>query len=63
MFPLSFLFINKTLRLKNLKPRTPMNVKIPVFVVSVEAIIYLLLYVTLYLLLYITYIFVIICYL
>ena len=39
-----FLFTNKTLRLNNLKTRTPMNVKIPVFVICVEAIIYLLLY-------------------
>ena len=41
---MSFLFINKTLRLNNLKTRTAMNAKISVFVVCVEAIIYLLLY-------------------
>ena len=39
-FLLSFLFINKTLRLNNLKTRTAMNV---VFVICVETIIYLLL--------------------
>ena len=39
-----FLFINKTLRLNNLKTRTAMNAKISVFVICVEAIIYLLLY-------------------
>ena len=39
-----FLFINKTLRLKNLKTRTAVNAKISVFVNCVEAIIYLLLY-------------------
>ena len=38
------LFINKNLRLNNLKTRTAMNAKISVFVISVEAIIYLLLY-------------------
>ena len=43
-FLLYFLFINKTLRLNNLKPRTAMDAKISVFVVGVEAIIYLLLY-------------------
>ena len=43
-FLLSFMFINKTLWLNNLKARTAMNVKISVFVISVEAIIYLLLY-------------------
>ena len=36
--------INKTLRLNNLKTRTAMNGKISVFVICVEAIIYLLLY-------------------
>ena len=41
---MSFLFINKTLRLNNLKPRTAMNAKILGFVIYVEAIIYLLLY-------------------
>ena len=40
---LSFLFINKTLRLSNLKARIAMNPKISVFVTSVEAIIYSLL--------------------
>ena len=43
-FPLSFLFINKTLQLNNLKTRTGMNAKMSVFVVCVEAIIYLLLF-------------------
>ena len=41
---MSFLFINKTLRLNNLKTRTTLNVKISVFVICVEAIIHLLLY-------------------
>ena len=41
-FQLSFQFINKTLRPNNLKNRTVMNVKISVFVVCVEAIMYLL---------------------
>ena len=41
---LSFLFINKTLRLNNLKIRTAMNVIISVFVICFEAIIYLLLH-------------------
>ena len=41
---MSFLFINKPLRLNNLKTKTAMNAKISVFVVCVEAIIYLLLY-------------------
>ena len=40
-----FLFINKTLRLNNLKTRTVMNMKISVFVICVKAIIYLLLYI------------------
>ena len=44
MFLLSFLFTNKTLRLNNLNTGTAMNVKIPVFVICVEAVIYLLLY-------------------
>ena len=43
-FLLSFLFIKKTLWLKNLKPRTAKNAKISVFLVCVEAIVYLLLY-------------------
>ena len=43
-FLLSFLFINKILWLNNLKTRTAMNVTISVFVVCVEAMIYLLLY-------------------
>ena len=43
-FLLSFLFINKTVRLYNLKTRTAMNAEISVFVILVEAIIYLLLY-------------------
>ena len=37
------LFINKTLWLNNLKTRTTVNTKISVFVICVEAIIYLLL--------------------
>ena len=41
---MSFLFINKTLRLNNVKTRAAMNAKILVFAVCVEAIIYLLLY-------------------
>ena len=41
---MSFLFINKTLRLDNLKTRTAINAKLSVFVIGVEAIIYLLLY-------------------
>ena len=43
-FLLSSLFINKTLRLNNLKTRTAINAKISVLVICVEAIIYLLLY-------------------
>ena len=43
-FLLSFLFINKTVRLKNLKARTAINAKISLFVICVEAIIYSLLY-------------------
>ena len=43
-FLLSFLFINKILWLNNLKTRTAMNVTISVFVICVEAMIYLLLY-------------------
>ena len=41
---MSFLFVNKTSRLNNLKTRTATNAKISVFVIYVEAIIYLLLY-------------------
>ena len=41
---MSFLVVNKTLRLNNLKTRTAMNVKISVFVNCVEAIVYLLLH-------------------
>ena len=41
---MSFQFINKTLRLNNLKTRTAMNAKISVFVTYVEVIVYLLLY-------------------
>ena len=43
-FLLSFVFTNKALLLINLKSRTAMNVKILLFVVCVEAIMYLLLY-------------------
>ena len=39
-----FLFIIKNLRLNNLKTRIAVNAKISVFVICVEAIIYLLLY-------------------
>ena len=39
---LSFMLINKTLRLSNLKTRTAMNGNVQVLVVCVEAIIYLL---------------------
>ena len=38
------LFINKTLRPNNLKTRTAVNAKVSVFVICVEAIVYLLLY-------------------
>ena len=38
-----FQFINKTLRLNNLKTRVVMNAKISVFVTYVETIMYLLL--------------------
>ena len=41
---MSFLFINNTLRLNNIKNRKAMNAKISVFVICVEATIYLLLY-------------------
>ena len=43
-FLLSFLFINKNVRLNNLKTRTAMNAKTSIFVICVETIIYLLLY-------------------
>ena len=43
-FNLFLLFINKTLRFINLKTRTATNAKISVFLICVEAIIYLLLY-------------------
>ena len=39
---LSFLFINKTLRLSSLKARTAMNAKVSVFVICAEVSIYLL---------------------
>ena len=42
-FLLSFLLINKTLRLNNVKTRTAMNAKILMFAICVEAIIYLFL--------------------
>ena len=41
---MSFLFVNKTLWLNNLKTKTATNAKILVHVICVEAIIYLLLY-------------------
>ena len=41
---MSFLFINKILRLNNLKTRIARDPKISVFIICVEAIIYLLLY-------------------
>ena len=41
---MSFLYVNKTLRLNNLKTRTALNAKISVFFICAEAIIYLLLY-------------------
>ena len=41
---MSFLFINKTLRLNKLKTRLIKNAKISAFVICVEVIIYLLLY-------------------
>ena len=40
---MSFLLINKTLRLNNLKTWTAMNAKMPVFVIFVDVIIYVLL--------------------
>ena len=39
-----FCFIDKTLRINNLKTRTAINAKISVFFICVKAIIYLLLY-------------------
>ena len=39
---LSFLFINKTLRLSSLKARTAMNAKVSLFVICAEVSIYLL---------------------
>ena len=39
-----FLFVNKSLPLNNFKTRTDINAKISVFIVCLEAIIYLLLY-------------------
>ena len=42
---MSFLFINKVVQINNLKTRTAMNVKISVFVIFVEAIMYLLLHI------------------
>ena len=44
MFLLPFAFINKTLRVNNLKAITTMNVEISVFVIYVEAFMYLLIY-------------------
>ena len=41
---MSFLFINKTLRLNDIRTRTAMNAKMSVFVICVETIVYLLLY-------------------
>ena len=41
---MSFLFINKILHLNNLKIKAAINAKISLFVICVEAIIYLLLY-------------------
>ena len=41
---LPFLFINKTLRLDNLKTRTATNANVSVFVICVETMLYLLLY-------------------
>ena len=41
-FDCLILFINKTLRLNDLKTRTAMNAKISLFVICVEVIIYLL---------------------
>ena len=38
------MFINKNLQLNNPKTKTSMNAKISIFVISVEAIIYLLLH-------------------
>ena len=41
---MSFFLLNKALRLNNLKTRAAMKVKVSVFVVYVEAIMYLLLH-------------------
>ena len=41
---MSFLFINKILRLNNSKTRTAVNAKVLVFINYIEAIIFLLLY-------------------
>ena len=41
---MNFLFLNKTLRLINLKMATAINAKISVFVICVKAIMYFLLY-------------------
>ena len=41
---MSFLFVNKTLRLNNWKTRTTVSAKTSVFVICAEAIIYLLLH-------------------
>ena len=41
---MSFLFINKALRIDNLKTRTAMSAKISLFVICVEVITYLLLH-------------------
>ena len=43
---MSFLFVNKTILLINLKTRTAMNAKVSVFVICVEAIIYWLIWMT-----------------
>ena len=41
---MSFLMLNKTLRVDNVTTAVAINVKIAMFVISVEVIIYLLLY-------------------
>ena len=43
-FSIVFLYLNKTLRLNNIKTRTALTAKILVFVIFVEAIVYLLFY-------------------
>ena len=43
-FLLSFLFINKTLWLNNLKSRTEMNARISVFAICAKVIIYFFIY-------------------